>query len=504
MKVYILVFSLIFSILGFAQDVPVDGDVDNKLASLNPGEHYCYDLILKMNGVNTKIYNCQYKIKYAESVNQLIGVLAFDFYSEFIGNPLYTDMRANPAHQDLLMIKHFNKDLIDSALTILKLNDKLEKITKPVEINIKLQVFSIESSIVETFKLGLDKLTFGQGLGQDDDIAAGDGALKVGLKMGTAELSAFIGAERIKGNIQEIKTVNVQVNNRESFYRKLQMPVFFEFQNFGQPSQGNTGVSFTGTPSIDNETGDIYIRNLYLDYGILHDQADDTSGSKKNVENLSLSIGKKRIPKDRVVDLFSYEEKASSKSRGINLLSLNRTKKKSMRKLLILMSAEKLEGLRADGDIDPRLLPSHKLTDEEKALLPDDGASVQDFLNTFYLLPAFKKTNGNARMTFGFDKSLLTKENINKKVLVKFKGKGVDKINRKMYYDLEELAGAINYSPEIDLTFLNKNKSNVKLVIRERNKFRGAKIKKKIEFNPITSNNEKTFYIKKEKSRKAK
>jgi hypothetical protein len=504
MKLIISIVLLTISILSFAQDKD-----PKALSNLGPGTSVCEDYQSKINPHDKDseiitINICYYKIKFAESANQLGNVVLSILFNEFIAFPGKSGIHPNSVHPDVVVVRHPDKNVVETALRMLVSNDKLEKITKPIEINVKLEIFSIEDSISQTFKVGLDKLSFGTNSGTPDIGSVGDGTFNVSASIGAAELSAFVGAERIKGNIQKIDTFNIEVNNRESFYHKLQMPVFFEFPSSGKVEVRNQGLNFSAKPSIDSETGAVVLRNFSMNYGILHKEANKDGDMVSNVENIEFSRTKKWLPTNRVKALFSLDAKSTSKSKVWNFLSFSKTKTKSKRKLLILVSAEILSGDKAKGDIDPLLQHSPVLSKDKYDALPESGVTVQEFLNSFKLEKAFKKPNGNARVRYSFDRSLLTKEILNKKVLVKFKGKGVLKEDKKFRYDIEELALRTNYSPEIDLASLKKKYSRVKLVIRERRKVRGAKIKKVLEFNPTTSNAYKSFSFVRERSRKVK
>lgn len=479
---FILLLLVASSFNLLAQDLPGKPPAGEARFERPPGAIECFE----------ELKYCTYLIQNIEKASSLInqvlpilfpnGIIDFDKgHMKQLGNNTY---KISFWYEDEIVLGRMK------AL-LMKL-DSLEQFSTNAIVEVNTEVYAVTEDALTDLSAQISGVTFGNT--ETPSASAGNNGVSLSMNVGTATLSALIGAQRAKGTATRISSVTQILQNLDSINYAQVAPIYMPQGSTGIVKEGEIGIRIGGTVTIERDHPDLVnIKNFTFQYNV---------ADPKNPGVIpSLKIGLANMPLQEGVSyaLVSNNTDTAINENFVRLIGVGHSRQKTTAKLIVY-STVKTYSYDEFTRNNMELVRKHKtgfFTEEEVSKLKDKSSLSLNEIFSNITLSSSNVMSGDPELRFILDKKLATKENYNKLIKIKVTGDG---LNETKFMSLENLMIKPFVLKRMPIQNLNKSLVKLRIKLREKGEH-GEESKKVIKayYNPAISDSPRAFFIRPKK-----
>lgn len=382
--------------------------------------------------------------------------------------------------------------IFERMKALLMKEDSLEEFSPSALIEVNTEIYAVTEEALTSMRAEISGINFGNNI-ETPNVSAGDAGLSFSMNVGTANLSAIIGAQRATRNATKISSITQIVNNLDSLNYSQVTPISIPLGNSGKVQELEAGIKLNGTVTVNRDNKELVgIKDFGFSYGVMDPKNPNLVNTLKvNKANMYLEEGVS-------FGIVSSNTEENINATNIRLLGLSRERQKINTKIVIYNTV-KVYSFAEFSRMNHELVRKKKtvyFTPDEVTRLEEKNKLTMNEVFGNIQLSATNTLSGDPELRFILDKKLATKENYNKLIKIKIRGKG---INEKRYMNLENLMLRPFVLKRMPIDNLNKSLVRVRIKLQVKGE-RGDEFKRTIKayYNPAVSDSSTSFFIRPE------
>ena len=378
-----------------------------------------------------------------------------------------------------------NPELRQKLIATIPLMDALEDFDPSDLVMLTTDIYSLTDSGLTNIQASLvNANSTNSELAQWAISSALGGPTGMALKIGTNLLSSLLGSSKVKEESSKVTTVNQLIPNQSGINFSNTSKVYISPPTSGVVKEEQAGLSVSGTVSISARDSDIVlIKDYNLTYGVV-----DTVTTGERVNILSVNNPQLYLVKGTSSIVVSSITEETSNKTQYSAVSYDKTKGKSLTKLMIVTRAEAVNFNDFISDLKKmRQLDLHQqFTPEEVKKLPLTEVKTQDLLSHIKPL-AYFTTSGDRILGIKLDINDAREGNIGKNIEIKItSGLFSKNLKQKVILPVENLMlSGLKLDP-LDAKSLKKTELDIQVSMKVYNQ-PGTEVVTTLHYNPETN-----------------
>lgn len=388
---------------------------------------------------------CTYTLVNLANVSELSRKIV---QSLFNGEPLvhpFGVLEAFGSNDQTLIFSHQEPEILEQMKNLVPLLDTRENFMLQDVVKIKADIYEVNEVGLRNIGAGISNLRFGTGINEGVDnsaVVSSDGSgLGLDLRAGPLDISGFIQAEKIKGNLKKVTQV------RRASYNLHNLSYEDVTTVYQAPGQGinvfpeEEGIKLKARVSINKDfSNTVVLKDFEFYFGMGEEQIAADGSVTRFVNKINIPASRLVLQDGVLVPIISKSYEVTSSSRRRGFLRFGNESNSESKRLLIYLSSEVLTwkdflaGLKAADTSQIKT----KFSEAEKAKLPEACPSERELLSGIKLF-AKRGDDGAPVLSFGLDKSLACKSNLKKRIHINTRGGGISKADNTHIRMVEEL-----------------------------------------------------------------